>query len=190
MPRDEVGNTVGWMPCESSSPRPRNTGRSRCARCSAGTSTTRSRLAHPTRRARIRAAAIASRAVNVADGTWSEGLEPAAQEAELVAFWVGQNVPALGASLAYVGGPGAESEQPLQFGVLAAVDGVDVDVQSELPGPRIAARAEDEGWLRAAEAGAGRPDLNAAVVLPAKLDVAKDLAPERGEQAGFGAVDD
>jgi len=44
---------------------------------------------------------------------WSEGLEPGVQEAEFVAFWVGQNVPALGAALADVGGSGAESEQPL-----------------------------------------------------------------------------
>jgi hypothetical protein len=41
--------------------------------------------------------------------------------------------------LADVDGPGAESEQPLQLGVLVAVVGVDVDVQSELPGPRVAA---------------------------------------------------
>jgi len=59
------------------------------------------------------------------------------QEAEFVAFWVGQNVPALGAALADVGGSGAESEQPLQLGVLVAVGGVDVDVQPELPGPRV-----------------------------------------------------
>src|SRR5262249_60988518 len=91
--------------------------------------------------------------------TWSARLEPGVQEAEFVAFRVGQDVPALGAGLADVGGPGAESEQPLQLGVLVAVGGVDVDVQSELPGPRVAARAEDEGGLRAAEAGVRRPDL-------------------------------
>jgi hypothetical protein len=70
-------------------------------------------------------------------------LDPGAQEAEFVAFWVGQNVPALGAGLADVDRPGAESEQPLQLGVLVAVGGVDVDVQWELPGPRVAAGAED-----------------------------------------------
>jgi hypothetical protein len=112
------------------------------------------------------------------------------KRAEFVAFWVGQNVPTLGASLADVGWPGAESEQPLQFGVLVAVDGVDVDMQSELPGPRIAARAEDEGWLRTAEANVGRPDLDAAVVLPAEFDVAEDLTPESGEPVGVGGVDD
>jgi hypothetical protein len=60
------------------------------------------------------------------------------QEAEFVAFWVGQDVPAFGAGLADVGGPGAESEQPLQLGVLVAVGGVDVDVQ---PG-RVSAMPE------------------------------------------------
>jgi hypothetical protein len=103
------------------------------------------------------------------------------QQTEFVAFWVGQNVPALGASLADVGGPGAESEEPLKFGALVAVDGVDVDVQSELPSPRSAVRAEDEGWLRAAEASVGRPDLDAAVVLPAEFDVTENFAPERGQ---------
>src|SRR5215469_10133402 len=121
---------------------------------------------------------------------WSEGLEPGVQEAEFVAFRVGQDVPALGAGLADVGGPGAEREQPLQLGVLVAVGGVNVEVQSELPGPRVAAGAEDEGGLRAAEAGAGRPDLDASVVLPAEFDVAEDLAPEYGEPVWVGGVDD
>jgi len=74
------------------------------------------------------------------------------QEAEFVVFWVDQDVPALGAALADVGGSSAESEQPLQLGVLVAVGGVDVDVQPELPGPRVGTRAEDEGRLQAAEA--------------------------------------
>jgi hypothetical protein len=122
--------------------------------------------------------------------TWSEGLEPGVQEAEFVAFRVGQDVPALGSGLADVGGPGAESEQPLQLGVLVAIGGVDVDVQSKLPGPRVAAGAKDEGGLRAAEAGVGRPDLDASIVLPAEFDVAEDLAPECGEPVGVGGVDD
>jgi len=112
------------------------------------------------------------------------------QEAEFVAFRVGQDVPALGAGLADVGGPGAESKQSLQLGVLVPVGGVDVDVQPELPGPRVAAGAEDKGGLRAAEAHAGRSDLDASVVLPAEFDVAEDLAPERGELLGVSAVDD
>ena len=40
--------------------------------------------------------------------TWSEGLEPGVQEAEFVAFRVGEHVPALGSGLADVDGPGAE----------------------------------------------------------------------------------
>src|ERR1700729_1327971 len=51
----------------------------------------------------------------------SAGLESGAQEAELVAFWIGQDVPAFCAGLADVGGPGAEREQSLQLGVLVAV---------------------------------------------------------------------
>jgi hypothetical protein len=118
------------------------------------------------------------------------GREPGAQEAEFVAFRVGQDVPAFAAGLANVGGPGADSEQSPQLGVLVAVGGVDIYVQPELPGPGVAAGAEDEGGLRAAGADAGGPDLDASVVLPAELDVAEDLAPERGEPARIGGVDD
>jgi hypothetical protein len=112
------------------------------------------------------------------------------QEAEYVAFWVRQDVPVLGSGLADVGGLGTEIEQPFQLGVLVAIGGVDVDVQAELPGPRVAATDEDEGGLRAAEAGLGRPDLDDTVALPAELYVAEDVAPERGEPFGVGCVDD
>src|SRR5215470_9258275 len=122
--------------------------------------------------------------------TSSEWLELAPQEAEFVAFRIGQDVPALGARLADIGGPGAESKQSLQLSVLVAIGGVDVDVQSELPRPRVAAWAEDEGGLRAAEADIGRPDLDASVVLPAEFDVAQDIAPECGKPVGVGGVND
>ena len=66
-----------------------------------------------------------------------------------------------------------------------------VDVQSELPGPRVAAGAEDKGGLRAAEADVGRPDLS---MLPSssrpEYDVAEDAAPECGEPVGVHAIDD
>ncbi|EST18817.1 hypothetical protein M878_43675 [Streptomyces roseochromogenus subsp. oscitans DS 12.976] len=42
-------------------------------------------------------------------------------EAALKSYGTGQDVPARGAGLADVDGPGAESEQPLQLGVLVAV---------------------------------------------------------------------
>jgi hypothetical protein len=117
------------------------------------------------------------------------GLKPLAPEAELIALWVGQNVPLLLAGLSDDGGPGAEGEQPLQLGVLVPVDGVDIDVQGELTGPRIAAGAQDDGRLQATESGVGRPDLDR-TILPAKLNVTEDLAPEHGEPFGVGAVED
>lgn len=94
-------------------------------------------------------------------------------------------MPALGAALADVHGPRAERQQPLQLGFLVPVGGADVDVQPELAGARVAAGAEDEGGLRAAGPGAGRPDLDAPVVLPAQLPVPEDLAPD--VCAGFEA---
>lgn len=88
---------------------------------------------------------------------WLEGLEPGVQEAEFVAFWVGQNVPALGTALADVGGSGAESEQSLQLGVLVAVGGVDVDVQPELPGPRVGTRLRTRVGCRPPKPASGGP---------------------------------
>jgi len=73
---------------------------------------------------------------------------------------------------------------------VVAVRGVNVDVQSELAGPRVAAGAKDEGGLRAAEACIWRPDLDASVPLSAELDVAEDLAPECGESVGVGGGED
>ncbi len=99
-------------------------------------------------------------------------------------------MPRLVARLADVGGPRAEGEEPLELGVLVAVGGVDVEVQRELAGTRVGARAEDEGRLRAAEPDVGRADLDRAVLLAVELDVAEDVAPEPGEQLGVGAVED
>ena len=117
----------------------------------------------------------------------SERVEAGLEQAELIALGVGKNVPGLLTGLADVGRARPELQESFELAVLFAVGGVDVDVQSELPGPRVAAGAEDEGGLRAAEAGVGWPDLDASVVFPAEFDVAEDLAPERGEPAGTGA---
>ena len=64
----------------------------------------------------------------------SAGLEAGAEEAELVAFRVGEDVPGLGAGLANAGGLGAEGEEAFELGFLVAVGGADVKVQAELAG--------------------------------------------------------
>lgn len=120
----------------------------------------------------------------------SEGLKPGPQKAELVALWVGQHMPALGASLADISGPGTEGEKPLEFSVLVAVRGVKVDVQSELAGPGVGAGAEDQGRLRTPETSTGRPDLDAPVVLPAEFYIAEDFTPEGSQPVGVGGSDD
>jgi hypothetical protein len=51
---------------------------------------------------------------------------------------------------------GAEGEQALELGLLVTVGRVDVEVQAELAGPRVGARAEDEGGQQP-EAGVGQP---------------------------------
>ena len=105
------------------------------------------------------------------------GVKPPAQETEFVALWVGQDVPLLVARLPNVGRPGPKAKQPFQLGVLVPVNRVDVGVQGKAPGPGVAARAENDGRLQAAEPG-GRADLDGPV-LPVELDVPEDLAPVR-----------
>ena len=92
-------------------------------------------------------------------------------------------MPLLAAGLPDVGRAGAEGEQAFQLGVLVPVHGVDVDVQRELSGLRVAARAQDDGRLQAAEPGVRRADLDG-TVLPAELDIAEDLAPEPASSSG------
>ncbi len=51
----------------------------------------------------------------------------ATQQTEFVAFRVGQHVPA-DVTLADIGGRGTEIEQPLEFGVLLPVGGVEIEL--------------------------------------------------------------
>src|SRR4051794_36532736 len=118
-----------------------------------------------------------------------EWVEPALQQAELVALGVGQDVPALVAALADVGPDGTERQQSFELGVLVPIGGVDVDVQPHLAGCRVGHRAEDEGRRGASEAGPGA-DLDRAVLLPAEDAVVEHGRPERGEGLGVAAVDD
>src|SRR3712207_2391909 len=99
--------------------------------------------------------------------TRSQGIEAAAQEAELVALRVGQHVPALRAGLPDVRPGGPQVEQPSQLGVLVAVGGTDVDVQPHLARCRLGHRREHDRRRRTAEAGR-RADLHGAVLLAAE----------------------
>jgi len=117
------------------------------------------------------------------------GVQPFAQEAELVAFRVLQDVPLLFAGLPYIGRPRTEGQQTFQFGFLVAVHRVDVDMQRKPPHPRIAAGAQEDRGLETAESGVGRPNLYR-TVLPVDLHITKDIAPEPCEQFGVGAVED
>ena len=115
------------------------------------------------------------------------GVKPPAQEAELVALRVGQDVPLLVARLSDVGRAGPKGKQPFQLGVLVPVHRVDVDVQGEAPGPRVTARTQNDGRLQTAEPGDRRADLDGSV-LPVQLDIPEDLAPEPCQEFRIGAV--
>src|SRR5262245_18031413 len=71
----------------------------------------------------------------------SQWVNPAAQQAELVALRVGEHVPA-DLALADVGRRGAEIEQPAQLGVLLAVGGVEIQVQPVLGALRLGSLGE------------------------------------------------
>ena len=119
--------------------------------------------------------------------------EAAGQDAELVAFRVGERDPALGAGLADVGGPGTQAEQPADLLVLLPVGRVDVEVDPVLDD--LALGHEREGqrrWHRAAAVLAIRHLRRADCDQPVLFvlhHVAKDRAPEPGQTAGVGAVD-
>jgi hypothetical protein len=66
---------------------------------------------------------------------------------------------------------------------------VDVDVQGETSGPRVAARAQDVGGLQAAEPGVRGTDFDGAV-LPVELDISVHLALEPCQEIRIRTVED
>ncbi len=114
---------------------------------------------------------------------------PPSQQAKLVALRVGQHVPAFVAGLADVGPAGARREQSVEFRLLVAVGGVDVDVQPKLAPLGFVRPVEDDGGLQTAEASLPRSDLDAAVDA-VELDIAEDRAPEPGQQVRIVCVED
>ena len=94
------------------------------------------------------------------------------QEAEFVAFGVGQDVPGLLAGLADVGRARPELQEAFEFGVLIPVGGVDVEVQPQLARLGLGSGAEDQSRLQSAEPFP-RSDLHRAVVAIAEQDEAR-----------------
>jgi hypothetical protein len=95
-------------------------------------------------------------------------------------------VPALVAALTHVGPRGTQTQQSLEFGVLVAVGGVQIDVQPDLARRGIGDGREHQRGRGAAEACL-RPDLDRAV-LPGEHPVVEDGRPERGQVLGVAAV--
>lgn len=118
----------------------------------------------------------------------SERVEAGLEQAELIAFGVGQDMPLLLPRLADVGRAGTELQQAFELGVLIAVGGVDVDVQPGLPLLRLIPATEDDRRLRTTEPFA-RPDLQRAVVLAIEHDEVQDLAPEPRQHLGVAATE-
>ena len=81
----------------------------------------------------------------------SEWVEAALEQAELVAFWIGEDVPGRLRGLTDVDESGPGGQEALELGVLIAVGGVDVDVQPGMPVRRLVVADEDDRRLRAAE---------------------------------------
>jgi hypothetical protein len=117
----------------------------------------------------------------------SEWVEAGLEQAELVAFGVGEDVPLLLAGLAYVGRACPKLQEAFEFGVLITVGGIDVDVQPGLPLLRLVPATEDDRRLRAAEPFA-RPDLDAVLLAIEHYEV-QDLAPERPQHLRVAATE-
>src|SRR5271166_3588700 len=117
----------------------------------------------------------------------SEWVEAGLEQAELVAFGVGEDVPLLLAGLADVGRACPELQEAFEFGVLIAVGGIDVDVQPGLPLLRLVPATAEDRRLRAAEPFA-RPDLDAVLLAIEHYEV-QDLAPERRQHLRVAATE-
>src|SRR5690606_26428689 len=117
----------------------------------------------------------------------SERVEAALEQAELVPFGIGEDVPGLLPGLADVDGSGPGGQEAFQFGVLIAVGGVDVEVQPEDPVLRLVGAAEGDRRLRAAEPLA-RSYLDA-VLVAVELYEVQDLAPEPRQPLRVMAVE-
>src|SRR5699024_8731607 len=110
------------------------------------------------------------------------------EQAELIAFGVGQDVPRLLPRLADVGRAGTEPQKTFELVVLVTVGGVDVDVQPRLRPLRFLLGAENDRRLRTTEPLAW-PDLHRAVVHPIEHDEVQGLAPESRQSLGVLAVE-
>lgn len=107
----------------------------------------------------------------------SEWAESGLEQAERIAFGVGQHMPLLLPCLSDVDRARSELQNAFELGVLIAIGGIDVDVQSGFPRLRLFLVTEDDRWLRTSESCAG-PDLHGAVILAIEHNEVQDLASE------------
>ena len=80
-----------------------------------------------------------------------------AQQAELVALRIGQDVPGFLARLTHVGGLGADSQQTLKLFILISIGGVHVDMQRQLASLRLVGQIEDDRRLESAKPSSSGP---------------------------------
>jgi hypothetical protein len=118
----------------------------------------------------------------------SEWVEAALEQAELVAFWIGEDVPGRLRGLTDVDEFRPGGQEALELGILIAVGGVDVDVQPGMPVLRLVVADEEDRRLRAAEPIA-RTYLDAARLFAIQLHEVQDLAPEPRQHLGVAALE-
>src|SRR6202034_1867548 len=81
----------------------------------------------------------------------SDWVKAALEQAELVAFWIDEDLPGRLRRLTDVDELGPGGQGALELSVLIAVGGVDVDVQPGIPVLRLVVADEEDRRLRAAE---------------------------------------
>ena len=106
----------------------------------------------------------------------SQRIEAPLEQAELVAFGIGEYMPGLLAGLADVGRTRPELEKTFKLSLLIAVSRIDVNVQPRVPRLQLIVAKKDDGRLGAAETFTG-PDLNE-VLFTIEHDEVQSLAPE------------
>jgi hypothetical protein len=106
----------------------------------------------------------------------SQRIEAPLEQAELVAFWIGEDMPGFLACLTDVGRTCPELQEAFKLSFLLAVGRIDVNVQPRVPRLQLIVAKKDDGRLGTAEAFAG-PDLYE-VLFTIEQDEVQNVAPE------------
>jgi len=117
----------------------------------------------------------------------SEWVKAVLEQAELVAFWIGEDVPGRIRRLTDVDEFGPGGQEALELGVLIAVGGIDVDVQPGMPVLRLVVADEEDRRLPAEPFARAYLDVDLRFAI--ELYEVQDLAPEPRQHLRVAALE-